>query len=269
MKLYSFSAVPGNMLAGQMVTDRFHTWDFNTVYRQYMRSYGTTSMTFEREVDNIGHKLAVYAMGWFYCMRECLDWTITAHTSPIIEEGEKISPTRGAMIIADSKKAMIKGLRKLEDLKKTAPGYVLQCDQGLGIAAAELEVSGYGTTSSVVAALKNVSHNTREKLKRTAIKTVYNILPQAQQKVFAKYVTENISIDHYYSVSGGMEEAKDNKRMSQMGYAVYVAPSEFMPCSPNNGVCNRVIGNVLTCGQIAAFLQKSGDFDKRVGGIFN
>ena len=98
---------------------------------------------------------------------------------------------------------------------------------------------------------------------------VYHILPESQQKVFVKYAKEKVSIDHYYSISGGMEEAKDNQKRAKMGYAVYIAPSENMPCTPNGGVCNRVIGNTLTCGQIAAFVQKSGDFDKRVGGIFN
>jgi len=267
MKIYGFRNITGTLLSGTIVEVEEQHWGFNTYCKRFCTPT-SFKVGVEKEQERIAERLFAFSMGWFYYMYEVLDWTIIAHPSPVAP-AEGVSKSQGVLLIADSRTAMIKGLRKLSDMKGTDPSYVIkaQGDTSLGIAVTDLYPPKGLITSTTLAALANMKHNAKERMKRAGLKLIYNLLPQSHQQAFIKYAKEKVSLDHMMSISGGISEAKTNKVWASMGYAVYIAPTEHMPSGQG---CVRVIGSTITLAQIASHVQRSTDNEgSRMGGIFN
>jgi hypothetical protein len=195
------------------------------------------------EGDGISHRLTQYCWAAAEDAELFLDWSVVAHVSElsfVVNDPQslddvfqrRLSGSNGILLVSESKQAMIKGLRKVYDVKKSERGYVAQAQGSLGIAAAELGTMKGGSTSTVASALKTVAHNIKTRATRSG-------------KV--------------KSLSGAIQEVKGNQMRSAMGYAVYIAPSQYLPHLEIGGMCFRVIDSTLNMGQIATYLQRPGD----------
>lgn len=277
MKIYAFDMIPADLLKPQ-VKEYTHTWEekrpdpLNSKYSYFVAK--KTLVTFEDGPDNVGKNLAAGCMWYCVTMREVLAWTVTAKTDPLYQshgmKGKAINDDHGILLVTDSKAAMIKGLRKMYEMRGGASGYVFDSYEGMGVACAELTLPALAETKSLVGAVAStLTHNVKEKLKRAALKTVYTLMPEPLQKTFVEWAKTKVTLDHMGSYSGAIDQVKLSNKMRSVGYAVYVAPSKYLPVMGNNGYVCRIIGDVATLGDIASHVQRSDDEGMRMGGIFN
>ncbi len=265
MKIYAMHA-PANTLKGDTeVVNRLHYSKFNPV--EYgIRPGIKHDYSFERDTHNICTKLAATLLGFRVMSWKIIDWTVFATINRLdlnanhsgFKENE-----RGLLLYSDSKASMVKGLRKIFDVKGESDGYVIKHPSGLGVACAQLSGEVMKKVSTMGALIKTFAHNTGEHLHRGMMKQQMSEMTKEERKKFLS----NNTINHLHTYSGALQDVKSSKWGT--GFAVFIGPSDSMPSeSIGTGNVTRLMGGSLNCGQLAAFVKHADeDRSNRSGGI--
>ncbi len=198
-----------------------------------------------------------------------IDWLLTAKFNPC---AVPLTDEQGLLFHADSKKAMIKGFRKIFDAKGESEGYRLDAQgESLGLVFAAVDLQGY--SNKLTGGAKIVKHNVSQFFTRQVTVASYYTryatnrivgVDKEDSRIAAKQKAQKTAhkfggIEYYSSFSDLGSEP------FARGFYLFVTRTKFVPLNHKGTSVVRMIGSTANYGTLAT--QISGKLEGNRGGV--